>query len=677
MKLFNFTIIKLCLCLVFGILISEIIVISISKICFLSLFILSLLAIICYISKNQFNKTIWFGITAYLATILIGILTTNFNNEKFYVNHYANHFLPESMAEQAITFRIKEVLKTGKYHDKYIVEILKIDTITVTGKTLLNIQKDSILSKFQVDDILVTTDVLSELLPPLNPNQFNYKAYLKRQYIYHQIFSENDALLYLSRDTHTLSGYANDLRNNINNALKAYDFKNDELSVINALILGQRQEISKTVYNNYINAGAVHILAVSGLHVGILLFIFSSVLKPIEYVAHGKYVKVLLLLLLLWSYALLAGASASIIRASTMFSIVAIGMHLKRPTNIYNTLAVSIFLILLFKPLFLFDIGFQLSYLAVIAIVSIQPLLYKLWKPKLWFLDKTWQILTVTIAAQFGVIPISLFYFHQLPGLFWLSNIVIIPLLGIILTTGILVIVLAMLNVLPQLLADTYGDVISLMNTFFEWIANQEEFILKNISFNMLYVPVSYFMIIALVRLFINRNHNTLKLLFIAIISVQIIFIFTKYKSNQDAFIVFHKSRNTVIGKKHNTTLKVFHNLDTLSNYKSINTYAVANDISDITEDSIQNLHVYKNKTILMIDSLGLYNIKSLRPNYVLLRNSPRINLDRLIDSLLPDKIIADGSNYKSYIANWEATCKKRKLPFHHTGKKGAFILRD
>jgi len=174
-----------------------------------------------------------------------------------------------------------------------------------------------------------------------------------------------------------------------------------------------------------------------------------------------------------------------------------------------------------------------------------------------------------------------------------------------------------------------------------------------------------------------NRNHNTLKLLFIAIISVHIISISTKYNSNKDAFIIFHKSRNTVIGKKHNTTLKVFHNLDTLSNYKSINTYAVANDISDITEDSIQNLHVYKNKTILMIDSLGLYNIKSLRPNYVLLRNSPRINLDRLIDSLLPDKSIADGSNYLSYIANWEGTCKKRKLPFHHTGKKGAFILKD
>ena len=372
----------------------------------------------------------------------------------------------------------------------------------------------------------MTTEALSELPPPLNPNQFNYKAYLKKQYIYHQIFSENNSLFYLSKDTHTLDGYASTVRNNIYNTLKTHHFKPDELSIINALILGQRQEISKAVYSNYINAGAVHILAVSGLHVGILLLILSAFLKPIEHFKHGKYLKVLLLLLLLWSYAFLAGASASIIRASTMFSIVAIGMHLKRPTNIYNTLAISIFFILLFKPLFLFDIGFQLSYLAVIAIVSIQPLLYKLWKPKLWLLDKIWQAFTVTIAAQFGVIPISLFYFHQFPGLFWLSNIVVIPLLGVILTSGIIVIILAVLNVLPQFLADCYGNVISLMNTFFAWIANQKQFIIRDISFNLLYVLASYFIIIALVRFYKNRNHTALKLLLIAVISLQIISIY-------------------------------------------------------------------------------------------------------------------------------------------------------
>ena len=93
----------------------------------LTVFILSLLTLIFYISKKQFNKTVWFGITAYIATIFIGVLTTNFNNEKYHTNHYLNHLTQENKVEQSITFRIKEVLKPGKYHDKYIIDILKID----------------------------------------------------------------------------------------------------------------------------------------------------------------------------------------------------------------------------------------------------------------------------------------------------------------------------------------------------------------------------------------------------------------------------------------------------------------------------------------------------------------------------------------------------------------------
>jgi competence protein ComEC len=639
--------------------------------------LLSLLCIIFYISKKHFNKTIWFGLATYITTLFIGVLTTNLHNERRSSTHYTHSTSRENQELKSITFRIKEVIKSGNYYDKYIIDILKIENQKVTGKVLLNIKKDSSNSQLNIDQILIATEKLSELLPPLNPNQFNYKAYLERQYIYHEIFLENNSLFFVSDKIHTLKGYASVLRNSIQNKLKLHHFKPDELAIINALILGQRQDISKTVYTNYTNAGAIHILAVSGLHVGILLLLLNIFLNPLNHIKHGKKIKMFVVLLLLWSYAIIAGASASIIRASSMFSVVAIGMHLKRPSNIYNTLAISAFIILLSKPLFLFDIGFQLSYLAVIAIVTIQPLIYNLWKPKLWLLDKLWQVFTVTVAAQFGIIPISLFYFHQFPGLFWLSNTAIIPLLGIILSTGILVIILAILNILPQILADCYGGVISLMNSFFAWIANQEQFLIKDIPINLLQVLALYFIIIALVRLYINQNYKALKLLFIAIISLQIISFYTKYVTSRDVFIIFHKSRNTVIGKKSNKLIEVFHNLDTLSDYKSVNTFTVANFISNIKEDTLHNLYIHKNQTILLVDSFGLYNIKSITPDFVLLYNSPRINLNRLIDSLNPNLIIADGSNYKSYITRWEETCKKRKLPFHHTGKKGAFIIKD
>ena len=153
----------------------------------------------------------------------------------------------------------------------------------------------------------------------------------------------------------------------------------------------------------------------------------------------------------------MAGLSPSVTRAVTMFSIVTCAQFLKRPTNIYNTISISIFLMLLVKPIYLFDVGFQMSYLAVLAIVSVQPMLYKLWKTPNLVIDKFWQILTVTIAAQLGVAPLGLFYFHQFPGLFFISNLVIIPVLGIILGLGIFVIFLALLDSLPEVIAEVFS----------------------------------------------------------------------------------------------------------------------------------------------------------------------------------------------------------------------------
>src|SRR5690606_24095560 len=250
--------------------------------------------------------------------------------------------------------------------------------------------------------------------------------------------------------------------------------------IINALLLGQRQDIPEEVYNNYTSAGAIHILAVSGLHVGIILLLINFILNPLENLKNGQFIKLILILLLLWSFAIIAGLSASVVRAVTMFSFVAYAMHIKRATNIYNILAISMFFLLLFKPSFLFDVGFQLSYIAVFAIVWIQPVLYKWWTPKLRPVNNLWQLFTVTIAAQIGVIPLSLYYFHQFPGLFFVSNLVIIPFLGIILGLGLLVIILALLNILPDLIADFYGSMISTMNNFIGWIARQEDFLFRD-----------------------------------------------------------------------------------------------------------------------------------------------------------------------------------------------------
>jgi len=675
MKLLDFPIIKLCLCLVTGILIGYYCNIPTNTIVLILGMLILVLTITYFVVKNQLTKTIWFGLLAFLTMILIGILSVNFHNQKNYTHHYSN-FITENDSLKSITFRIREVLKPGNYYDKYIIDLLKVDDNSVSGKSILNIQKDS-LNKLNVDEVYITKTTFKEIIPPLNPGQFNYKNYLEKQYIYHQLFVKNNSLFKGKTTSKTLLGIANNIREHINLKLKLYEFKPDELAIINAVLLGQRQNISDDVYTNYTNAGAIHILAISGLHIGIILLILNFIFKPLERLRYGIFIKSLLMVSILWSFAIIAGLSASVTRAVTMFSIVAIGMNLKRPSNIYNTLAISIFILILFKPLFLFDVGFQLSYMAVLGIVTLDPYISKLWKPKYYITKIFWETLRITFSAQLGIIPISLYYFHQFPGLFFISNLLIIPFLGIILGFGILVILLAILNILPDFAANLFGNAIGIMNTIIELVASKETFLFKNISFSLLYVIASYIVIITLVRFFIKRNYKSLVFVLLSIIIGQSTLIYSKFENRNNTFLVFHKSRYTFLGSRINNKMLVANNFDTPIEKKDkiLIDYMVENQIKSIKKDSLRSSYILGNKKLLVIDSLCVYNIKSFKPDYILLRNSPKINLNRIIDSLQPSIIIADGSNYKTYSERWKNTCNKTKIPFHLTSEKGAFII--
>ena len=676
MQWFKFTIIKLTLFLVLGILLGYFLDVSLTLSFSLNLISVLCLTLLFILNRFGFKLKTLFGLLTYLTFICIGLLAVCIHNPMNHQDHYSNLFKSELNSDQAITFKVKEVLKSGNYYDKYVIDFINIDGIKVTGKSLLNVQKDSTQKSLGIDDIVFSKTIIKDLIPPLNPHQFNYKEYLKKQYIYHQIFLKNDELMVINQSNRSIYGFASELRETINQKLKPYNFKPDELAIINALLLGQRQDISEETYNNYANAGAIHILAVSGLHVGIILLILNFLFRPIGLMPYGPYIKTLLIIILLWCFAIIAGLSPSVMRAVTMFSIVAIGLNFKRATNIYNTLAISMFILLLFKPTFLFEVGFQLSYLAVFSIVWIQPLIFRLWNPKFYVVNKLWQILSVTIAAQFGVLPLSLYYFHQFPGLFFISNLVIIPFLGLILGFGILIILLSFLNILPNILAISFGRLIGVMNDFVGFISRQEEFLFKHISFGILFVISSYLLIIATVKLFQKRSYNSVIFSLISISIFISVLIFNTYENATNEFLIFHKSRFSIIGIKHNRNLTLHHNLksDNYTDEKLLVNYKIGHSIKNIEQDTIRSLYKINEELLLVVDSIGVYKT-SFKPDYVMLRNSPKINLNRLIDHLQPRMIIADGSNYKSYQERWSETCVKKEIPFHQTSKKGAYIM--
>ncbi|HLV15662.1 MAG TPA: ComEC/Rec2 family competence protein [Xanthomarina sp.] len=678
MKLLDFTLIKLTILLVTGILLPHFFPISLSASVKITGILLIILSVVYFHSKPKLNKTIWFGLTAYVTTVALGILIVNIHNPKNHLNHYTNSpaFITDSTL--TVTLKISNILKPNKFNHRYVVKLLKINQSPIEGLSLLNIKRDSLNSLFDVDDILILKTKIQSIKAPLNPNQFNYKFFLENKYIYSQLYSNYEEVYLASTKKTTLYGYADAVRKHIINKLQEQKFKPDELAIINALLLGQRNDISEEIYNDYKNAGSIHILAVSGLHVGIILIFLNLLFKPIEYIKYGWLYKIILILICLWSFAVITGLSASVLRAALMFSFVAIAINASRPINILNILASSAFVLLLFNPNLLFDVGFQLSYFAVISIVTIHPLLYSFWHPKYWLVDKFWQAFIVSIAAQFGVLPISLYYFHQIPGLFFLSNIIAIPFLGYILGFGIGAILLSLINILPEFYATSYGAIINNMNGFFKWVAQQEAFLIQNIPFNMLQTIASYIVIISAYHLYTKKSTKQLLYLLTAILIGQCVLIYTKHntETNQQ-FLVFHKGASTLIGIHKGNILELHQPLSDSKNEKStlITSYTTSNYISEIRQDSVHPVYRVNNKWLLVVDSIGVYNLKSLKPDFVLLKNSPRINLNRLIDSLRPEAIIADGSNYKSYMGRWAATCEKQKLLFHQTNKKGAFVI--
>lgn len=632
-------------------------------------------------SKRMFSKGHSFVIITVIVFIIFGIALVKIHNPKNYPNHYSNHInLKEQPYDIGIQFYIKERLKPSSYYNKYVASIKLVDGKAVHGKILLQVTKDSTQNVLDIGNTYTTFTALKPIPRALNPYQFDYSKYLHTQYISHKIVVLPHQLIDNHKIEYSLGYLANQIRKTSNLKLSKYNFNSTQLSIINALLLGQRQDISQDVFDNYRDAGAIHILAVSGLHVGIILLLLNLILKPLNrYHKNGKIIKLILTILSLWCFAIIAGLSPSVLRAVTMFSFLAIGIKIRSKTSIYNSLFISLFILICFNPLLLFSVGFQLSYLAVFAIAWIQPLLFKIYRPRFYLSKKLWETFTVTMAAQLGLLPLTLLYFHQFPLLFFMSNLIILPFLGGILGFGILVILLAYLNILPGSIATLFGDCINIMNIIIEWIANQESFVIKNIPFSTSMCIVSYLTIILLVMMFKKYERKKLYGLAVSIITLFSVLIYEKYViSNLEELIVFHNQRNTTLGILENQQFRIYSkdSIAVKTQHFLFGNYLTKNQATLDTVMQLKNIYQYKKQTIMVIDSTSIYAIKSFYPDIIILSNSPKIHLDRVIDSLHPKQIVVDASNYKSYIDQWEISCKKQKIPFHRTDKKGAFILK-
>ncbi len=681
MRFLNLPFILITICTVLGILIGNYITLESTFTLFLFFIACCLLTIVWKVTQKPFARTYLFTITTGITFVLFGIALVEIHNPTNFESHYTNYIQDKNIeSSTGIRFSIKERLKPTSFYNRYIASIKFIDQHPAQGLVLIKIPKKG--HSNAILDIGYTYSSYSRLQPipkPLNPNQFDYANYLSKQYIYHSITIPPDELSHRNENEWTFYLLASKIRKHINSKLSAYQFNTTQLSIINALFLGQRQDISQETFKQYQDAGAIHILAISGLHIGIILLILNHAFKALERIKrYGKVIKLIVIIVILWTFAIVAGLSPSVLRAVTMFSFFAIGIQNKSEINTYNSLFVSMFVLLCFRPMFLFSVGFQLSYLAVFAIVWIQPIFNRIYQPRWYITKKLWETFTVTIAAQLGLFPLLIFYFHQFPLLFFVSNIIIIPLLGSLLCFGIFTITLALFNILPASIATLFGNCIDFMNTIIGTVASYKTMVVRDIPFSSNMLLISYFIILTSILAFKKRKFKWGYLVAIGMVFMLIAIGYEKHMaSRREALIVFHTKNNSVIGVLENQKLTVY-NQQKLSKSKRaylLNNFLVSNHAVLDTSFALKNVYGYKEKILLIIDSTGISPIHKIRPDIVLLTDSPKIHLNRVIDNLSPKLIVADGNNYTSYIDQWEKTCLDKTVSFYRTDKNGAFII--
>lgn len=673
MRKLNLPILQILITLGIGIIMYDYLQVALVRIISIAVSLVILLILLhTYAIKKVFSE-IPFILTLSVLFITLGYLTRERANDLRDSQHY---MYSKTTNSQTILFSIEETLKPTRYYDKYIVKVKKIQEQNGSGRILLNVSKDSLSQLLRVGEWYYVHNDIQSLPKPKNPYQFDYGAYLERKEIFGQLSLPRQELLKSDESSEGPRVWSSRFRESVQRSLRSYPFSKQQLSIIEALVLGQKQGIDKEMNAQYAAAGMMHILAVSGLHVGIVLLLLRFLLKPVQFY-RLKWAKSGIIILLIWSFAFITGLSPSVMRAATMFTFLEIGSALGGKRKSRDAVLVSAVILLLYDPMLLYQVGFQLSYLAVLAILWVQPWLEKFWTPKYKVINYLWGIATVTIAAQIGVMPLSLFYFHQFPGLFFISNIVILPFLGVILGGGIVVSILAVVGLLPDWLVLGYGSIIDLMNGFIGWVARQESFVSTHISMSLAMLLVTYFLLVSIIALLRKYSITRYAVAVLALLIATGVWLYEKSNPPSPHIAILNKNRVTAIVSYNNEQMSVQTNdslFDLETDYR-INAYRDALVVNTITVDSLRNFYSFQNKELLLVDELGIYNVSNVQPDYILLTGSPKINLDRLLTIFPEASIIADASNYKSYVDRWQTTCLQRKIPFHSTYEKGAFII--
>ena len=379
---------------------------------------------------------------------------------------------PANVAHYAFVVRISQTPIQGPRSLRTIGDVIAIRTgrgwLPCRTQSMLFVSLDG--PALRVGQRFLVLDQLQAIRPPILPEAFDWPSYYAFQGVFYANFIRRDKLVLL-QESPTEESFFVVLRQHATRYLHDALPAGVHRQVADAMFLGIGNGLDFETRQSYASLGAIHILSVSGMHIGLLYLGLQFLLGFIrKYRPWGGSVFFALMLIILWSYAAMTGFSAPVLRSAWMFSVMLFGQVFRLRLNPLNSWAFACFVLLVFQPGDLFQVGFQLSFTAVLGLILFQKRLRELLTPRFWFFRQIWELTCVAISAQILSAPFIIFYFHQFPNpfYFFLLNPILVLLSSITLSLGFLYLSLAptgIVAVLGSLLLSSFEVLHGIMFT--------------------------------------------------------------------------------------------------------------------------------------------------------------------------------------------------------------------
>lgn len=633
-------------------------------------------------SKLEIYRKPWIGgITIHLFLLLLGILFTEKSKEINRQNHFSK------LQSNALLVRIiqepKQTNNLLRFNTLVTHTIFNGKISSASGNLLVTLKLDS-TQKTQLnygDELLIPSNY-KPVDAPFNPAEFNYKLWLQHQQIYFQVYLNPKQFQLITSDSgNPIISYALQVRKNLVLKFQKYLHNSDAIAVASTLILGYRADLSQDVLQSYSKTGTMHVLSVSGMHVALVYIVIDLLLRFLNRKRSGILLKAFISILLIWFYALITGFSPAVCRAAVMITFVICGKTYNRHISMLNILLVSAFMLLLYNPFYITDVGFQLSYLAVFGLIILQPIIENRFDFKHQYVRRLWSLLSISLAAQVITFPVSVFYFHQFPVYFLISNLFIVLPSILIMYIGIAFLLFSNIDLLAKPLGFLLEKTIVLMNNGLTWIEHIPFGNWDKLWINIPEYLLFYAIICCCFGWIVYRKTALLKVGAVFIILFLASFSFKRLRtSNQQEIIFLNLRKNLgVIFKKGNEAF-VITNLKTADKafQYSVQPYLDSCQSTKIhllqQNQNFQNTVFIKQNQLIQFQNHLIFVAdkqfenktfpQKIKVDEVFITDNPKLNLNQISKNIIFDLLVVDSRNSDYLIKklNEEAVLDGRKI---------------